>query len=77
MSTHSPGQYHVLLFDRVGSRIGRRKAECFTDAMASGHDAQQAAECHSYVVVRVLHNSLMPHRDNWDVKESGGERHDR
>lgn len=68
MSAYNPGQYHVLLFDRIGSRTGKLAAESFTAAMAAGEQARQAGECHSFVVLRVLHNSMMPNMENYDVK---------
>lgn len=69
MSAYLPGQYHVLLFDRIGSRAGKRMAGSFTEAMAAGEQSRQARECHSYVVCRVLHNSLMPNTENYDVRK--------
>lgn len=68
MSAYVAGQYRVIQFDRVGTRLGFVPAESFVEALAVGRAEVSRATCHSFAVVRVLYNSLQPNFENFDVR---------
>lgn len=68
MSHYTPGEYKIYLFDRLGAKIGKRNAGCYVDAVAAGREALSRGEGHSFVVIRILHNSAIGDLENYDVR---------
>ena len=68
MSAHQTGQYRITLFDSTGARLRTVTAESFTQALQIGEARNDATECHSYAISRVLYNSLDPNIEPYDVR---------
>lgn len=69
MSKYETGSYHVLLFDRYGSKQHTQRG--FTGLLvadAYGQSRIQEEDMASYVVIRVLRNSL-DHLGSYNVDE--------
>ena len=72
MSKYETGAYLILGFDRCGSKVFTRKAECqnLIGATHEGMNAVTAGDCFSFALVRVLHNSITPDTDRWGTLEA-------
>lgn len=68
MSHYTPGEYRVILFDRLGAKIGKLTANNFVDSMSAGREALSRGDGHSFVVTRILHNSAMGEMEKYDVR---------
>ena len=68
MSRYTPGVYHVIEFDQLGRPLRTTVLDGGVLAAAAHGQAQLGrAECHSYVTLRVIANSLLKPRDNWET----------
>lgn len=67
MSKYGTGVYLLKGFDRLGAKMFTRKAESqnLIGAQHEGINAVNSGECFSFVVMRVMHNSMSKERDSW------------
>ena len=67
MSKYTTGTYIIKGFDRLGTKVFTRKAERqhLLGAEHEGIDAVNNGECFSFVVLRVMVNSALREKENW------------
>lgn len=68
MSKYTPGNYILVLFDRLGSKTRDIPVGGVLDGIEQGEQTKGKAECHSFSVLKVVHNSAIPVLENYDVK---------
>jgi hypothetical protein len=68
MNKYATGSYLIKLFDRVGGKIATRKTESqsLIGAQHEGISAVNNGEAASFVILRVMDNSALRTRENWD-----------
>jgi len=65
---YETGRYLVLCFNKHGTQVGTHKAETYTQAHAIGKERTSRPPAASYVVTRVMYNSLDAYYP-WQVPE--------
>lgn len=65
---YKTGKFHIHLFDRHGTRADTRMAESFIAAEQEGDELIKVPPYASYVITRVLKNTLDTAWP-WDVKD--------
>ena len=69
MSKYSTGNYLIYGFNNVGSKVITKKAER-QNSIGANHEGislVNQGECNSYVILRVMHNSLMRDEGRWEA----------
>lgn len=69
MSKYKSGSYVLIGFDRVGTKLFMRPAtvQNFTGSIAEGEQAVASEECSSFVVIRVMYNSMARENRRWEI----------
>lgn len=67
MSKYTAGTYIIKGFDRLGTKVFTRKAEKqhLIGAQHEGINLVNEGQCASFVVLRVMLNSALQERENW------------
>ena len=70
MSKYAEGNYLVIGFDPMGTKLWTRIAEnqCHLGAISEGEECMESKECASYVTLRVQHNSKTKEQLAWEMK---------
>ena len=68
MSKYSTGNYLIYGFNNVGSKVITKKAESQTHlgAIAEGEKMAEEGQLHTFVTMRVQHNSATRDRSSWE-----------
>ena len=70
MSKYVTGSYLLTLFGKAGNRLDTESVESFTSGTERGTSYLSEGVIHSFVVSRVVYNSLEPDVDHkWVPKE--------
>ena len=69
MNAYESGKYRVYLFDKHGTKQKTVFAETLTEAQALGHSMTAEPPYASFVVTRVLYNSL-DSSNPWSTRSS-------
>ena len=70
MSKYAEGNYLIIGFDPMGTKLWTRlaKAQSHLGAIDEGEAALTGLECASYVTLRVQHNSKTQEQQAWEAK---------
>jgi len=69
VSKYATGYYLIIGFDKFGTKLWTRSAER-QNSIGANHEGislVDAGECHSYVLLRVMHNSMMRDEGRWEA----------
>lgn len=68
MSKYGTGTYLLKGFDRLGAKMFTRKTDSqnLTGAQHEGINAVNNGECFSFVILRVMFNSALREKENWE-----------
>ena len=70
MSKYTTGSYLITLFGKMGNRLDTESVESFTSGVEKGTQYVDSGAIHSFVVSRVVFNSLEPYVDQkWVPKD--------
>ena len=71
VSKYTTGNYLIVGFDKFGTKLWTRMAERQNSigAQHEGISLVNQGTCYSYVVLRVLQNSLMKDDGRWEIKK--------
>lgn len=67
MRKYQSGIYHLILFDRFGSRLRTETADSYLSAMREAKLWMNRQDAHSFAISRVLFNSSERAREKWEV----------
>jgi hypothetical protein len=60
MAKYTTGNYIITCFDTTGSRLYSKSVKSLMNGISVGTELVQNEGCNSFIVERVLHNSLEP-----------------
>mgnify|MGYP003705134001 CR=1 FL=1 len=68
MSKYTAGTYLIKGFDRIGTKVFTKKAEKqhLIGAQHEGISLVNEGKCASFVILRVMINSAMRGKENWE-----------
>lgn len=64
MSKYATGSYLITYFGKVGNKLDTAPTDSLTQGITDGSKSVELGTAHSFVVSRVLFNSIEPDIDN-------------